>query len=73
MITGIEVLAFIGWMIIAWLTVSVIIGAITVIQFKMKGAEDALACAMLIAIVWPAFAWQWFIEHNFSNEDDYDE
>lgn len=66
MITGIQVLAFIGWMVIAWFTVSVIIGAMTyMIQLRQPSSDDAgpLGVAMLMAIAWPAFAWQWFLDN----------
>lgn len=71
MITGIEVLAFIGWMILAWFTVSVIIGAITYMSaLREPSSDDAgpLGMAMLLAVAWPAFAWQWFIE-NLEDDD----
>jgi len=65
MIMGIEILAFVTWMLLAWLTVSVIIAAITYMQILRQpssGDTGPLGAALLMGIAWPAFAWQWFIE-----------
>lgn len=71
MITGIQVLAFIGWMFLAWLTVSTIIAAITYARMmRVPSSDDAgpLGVALLMGIAWPMIAWQWFIEQNFFDE-----